>query len=116
MAKECKECNKDLSRYSHHYTEHGMCPDCLADSKGLVKVDNHYVPWKYRNHTDTLLPTDPDYFDDVYAKLPKVEWCDKHKKYKIIFDGPDFGGYDVYRFEWYYDTKEDIIKAMFGEV
>lgn len=115
MSVKCKVCDKDLSRHSHHHIERGMCGDCTEDSMGLIKVDDHYVPWKYRNYSDTLKPTEPNYYDDVNAKMPKVEWCDKYKKYKFTFQGADFGGYDYDEFEWYFDTKEEIAKLIFGE-
>jgi hypothetical protein len=91
-----------------------MCDSCVEESMGLVKVDNHYVPWKYHNYSDTLKPTEPNYYDDVHAEIPKVEWCEKYKKYKLTFLGPDFGGYDVAEFERYFDTKEEIFKLIFG--
>ncbi len=116
MAKNCKDCNKDISRdFVRRDTKLDMCDDCVEESMGLIKVDNHYVPWGYRNHADTLEPTGPDYYDDVYAKMPKVEWCDKYKKYKLTFHGTDFGGYEADEFEWYFDTKEEIFELIFGE-
>lgn len=120
MAKECSECNEDLSRYSTHFAGHGLCPDCLKESKGLMKVidedGEYYVPWDYRYYIDTFEARHEDMYEDVNARLPKVEWCDKHKKYKLTFDAPDLGGYDSTILKWYFDSKEDVIKAIFKEV
>lgn len=116
MVRNCKNCNKDISdRVIRRNVKLDMCDSCVEESMGLVKVDNHYVPWKYRNYADTLKPANPDYYDDIHADLPKVEWCDKYKKYKLTFQGGDFGGYDVADFERYFDTKEEIFKLIFGE-
>ncbi len=116
MAEECSECKKDISEdIIRRDAKLDMCDDCVEESMGLVKIDDHYVPWAYRNYADTLKPTDPKYYDDVCAKLPKVGWCDKYKKYKLTFQGADFGGYDVADFERYFDTKEEIFKLIFGE-
>lgn len=128
MSTKCKECGKTPAAYQVYDAGFiklkGVCPKCLKDSMGLIKVDNHYVPWRYRNNVDfdmesnkvTISKGNADYYDDIYAKMPKVEWCDKYKKYKFTFEGADFGGYDVDGFEWYFDTKEEIFKLIFGEV
>lgn len=97
-----------------------MCTGCYKESKGLVKIDGHYVPWSYRHNSDlhknknTVIDTagDPKYFEDINAGLPKITWCDRYGKWKVFFTGPDIGGYDVQDFVWYFDNKEDIINAM----
>ncbi len=125
MCNNCKRVPASHESYDTAFIKaKGVCPECLEGSKGLIKVDDHYVPWVYRNHVDFNMETkeleeipedDPEYFDDVYAKLPKIEWCKKYKKYKVTFESPDIGGYDVATFEWYFDNKEDIIKSIFGK-
>lgn len=116
MVRNCKNCNKDISeRVIRRNIKLDMCDSCVEESMGLVKVGNHYVPWGYRNYSDTLKPSEPDYYDDVNAEIPKVEWCDKYKKYKLTFQGADFGGYDVNELVRYFDTKEEIFKLIFGE-
>ncbi|MHA2039017.1 MAG: hypothetical protein ACXACU_15835 [Candidatus Hodarchaeales archaeon] len=78
----------------------------------LIKVDTHYVPYYYRYHTNTDQLRDSELFEDVYAMLPNISWSEEHQKWKILFDGPDLGGYDAMQFEWYFDTKEEIIEEM----
>lgn len=78
-------------------------------SEYLIKVNNHYVPAEYLFYLDSGQEKD-NYVDDKHAALPKIEY--NGSKYSITFDGPDFGGYDVTSFTWYFDSVEDIIKEM----
>jgi len=119
MDKNCPKCDEALlGDYDEEFTaKNSMCQECYKDSKGLIKVDNHYVPWGYRNHAELKGDSpikEEEYFEDVHACLPTIEWCDTRKKWKVCFDGADFGGYDVRDFVWYFDSKEDIIKEMIG--
>ena len=116
----CK-CGKGMHSYCPHniefFEKNGMCEECYYKSKGLIQVGNHYVPWEYRNHAELTgdEPANPEYYEDVNASLPTVEWCEENKKWKVSFAAADFGGYDVCPIEWYFDNKEDIIKEMMGE-
>jgi hypothetical protein len=80
----------------------------FTKTKGLIKVDNHYVPWNYRNHSDTAGPTE----EDENADLPTISWDKEYGKYKVDFMGADHGGYDVRPFVWYFDTIDDILAEM----
>lgn len=130
MEKICKECGRSFSPLRIYPMERekiiieqvGMCEECFGKSKGLIKVGNHYVPWIYHHNINVNLEektikiskTNSEYIEDINSSFPKAEWDEEYKKYKVSFDGADFGGYDVEDFEWYFDTKEDILGALFN--
>lgn len=115
----CPVCGRVFTSTIHSYTVQfiqnlGKCEDCALKAKGLIKVDDHYVPWSYRNSLDPNGSEEPaedsDFFEDKNAKLPFVEV--ENGLLKITFHGADGGGYDVQEFIWYFNTWDDIIKAM----
>lgn len=77
----------------------------------LIKVENHYVPASYLFFADSG-QENIQYVDDKHASFPKIRFDDIFKKYRVEFDGADFGGYDVAGFTWYFDSIVDIIKEM----
>jgi hypothetical protein len=119
----CPDCNERFSRgcdpYDVRFIEtKGACRKCFQLSKGLIKDGTdtpYYVPWWYRNSIDSELPTDSKYFEDANMSIPKISWCDRHKKWKLTTSGADAGGYDVQDFEIYFDTKEEIFELMLKE-
>ena len=122
----CPKCLKIIAKHTcprcgKYFTNHepeafikpqGMCKVCYVKSKGLVKVNNHYVPWDYVFHTISGQPRNTDYVQDANAELPKISWCDEHKKYEVEFTGADCGGRDTRSFVWYFDTVADIMEEM----
>jgi len=83
--------------------------------KKLIKDGNHYVPWDYRFWTDdngSSAKFEPEYQDDRFASLPSLEYDKEKQKWRCSFHAPDFGGYDVFMCEWYYDTIDDFIKDI----
>jgi hypothetical protein len=116
--KRCKICLKtseeSISRWEIEFLrKRGICHECYTENKGLIKQDDHYVPWKYQNFAtvEKDKPMTGDY-EDCNVILPKISWCDKYKKWKLEFQGADSGGYDVETFVWYFDKKKDIISAI----
>lgn len=118
MDNQCKVCLKtskelDLVIEIEFLKKRGICRKCHIESKGLIKQDDHYVPWKYQNFCeikgDTSMTGD---YEDCNVILPKISWCERYKKWKLEFQGADSGGYDIETFVWYFDRKEDIIKAI----
>jgi hypothetical protein len=110
----CKQCNKYLDGYVNHPNEHDstLCDECWEHNQGLVPCLGHYVPWSYVYWSDTLKRREVAHHEDIHAKLPTISWCEEFKKWKVSFTGADSGGYDVQHFEWYYNSREDIIKEM----
>lgn len=55
----CNACDKSFNgiyeKMECEYIEAaGMCQECLEKSKGLIKIDDHYVHWDYRNSCDVV--------------------------------------------------------------
>ncbi len=90
----------------------GMCMECFKKSKGLVKIEDHYVPWSYRNWADSPKKRSADDAEDINADLPEITYCKEHKKWKLEFTGADSGGYDVQLFTWYFDDLNSIFLKM----
>jgi len=118
----CPECDKfysaTLDSYMNEYIRaRGMCRDCLEDTKGLVKVGNHYVPWAYRNNAEPQgdTPSPARHYEDANASLPSITMDERYGKWKLTFDSADFGGYDVTTLTWYFDNLADLIAMMKGE-
>lgn len=116
---KCPECKKEFTpgfnRWEIAFIEaKGMCEKCYNDSKGLIEVDGHYVPWSYRNYSEAKGDSvrTKDLFEDVNANLPKISFCDEYMKWKIEFTDTDLGGYDVQSFTWYFDMFSDLYRAM----
>jgi len=84
------------------------------ENESLIKVDNHYVPWTYRYYSDTKQKAKmaEEHYEDVYAYLPTIGWCDTCNKFKVMFASADSGGHDVIHLVWYFDTIDDILKEM----
>lgn len=124
MNNQCKICLKTIKTIKDNTTKwkneflkkKGICYECYVESKGLIKQDGHYVPWKYQNFCkiEKDVPITGNY-EDCNVKLPKISWCEKYKKWKLEFQGPDLGGFDVETFVWYFNKKEDIISALCSE-
>lgn len=91
-----------------------LCEECFHRSKGLVKVGNHYVPWNYRFYRENGInvPEDPEHFEDVNSSIPTIGWDEEFHKFTLSFAGPDYGGYDVQGFVWYFDSIADILTEM----
>jgi len=113
----CK-CGEGIHSYNlfdvEFFEKNGICQDCYEKDKGLIKVDNHYVPWNYRNHAEIKGddPADPEYYEDVNAFLPTIEYDEEYSKWKLTFMSADIGGYDVTILTWYFDSKEEILEEL----
>ena len=90
------------------------CEEFVVESVAdLVKVkEGYYVPWDYLFWSDTDEPMGIGEEEHVNASIPKVTFDQKTKKYKLDFIGADGGGYDVQSFAFYFDSKDEILKAI----
>ena len=91
-------------------TTYGVCMVCADKMVPLIKVENHYVPRSYRYWIETN-DSKEDQPDDRCAQFPEITWYNKRRKYKVMFTGADSIG-EAETFEWYFDKKEDMLKAM----
>jgi hypothetical protein len=105
----CPECDEFDPRSVERV---GMCTKCYSAKQPLIKVDNHYVEWSYHHYGDTGEKTLDAHKEDLNAYLPHIEWCNIRGKFKVSFTAADTGGYDVINIVWYFDSTEDILKAM----
>jgi hypothetical protein len=71
----------------------------------------YYVPWTYEYYEDSR-QRNTKYIEDKCAEPPRISFDKERGKWKLEFDGPDSGGYDVQGFEYFFDTKEDIYKML----
>ncbi len=69
-----------------------------------------YIPVEYLYNENNVTKR-----EDENAKPPKVTFNKILNKWKLDFDSADIGGYDVERFHYYFDTREGVIKFLFGE-
>ena len=126
----CKVCRKFGGWFEEEFVrKYDICEECFIESKGLVKDDNHYVPWIYRYVThipeygkENYLEIQPEHYPDKNAVLPKISWCSEVRKWKTEFKAgiqtavPSASGnnleFEVLDSVWYFDTKKDIIDGM----
>ena len=118
--KYCPKCNAPFSIYPaciEGAKEQGICDDCWEYDQPLIKQEGtrHYVPWNYRNHGDGS-NCNPEYYEDVYAELPKIKYDKEKGKWFVSFMAPDFGGYDVCQIKWYYDSLDDYYREIMANV
>ncbi len=83
------------------------------DENRLVKVNNHYVPWNYIYWIHNKKERKMDIREDVNAFFPKIKFNKEFNKWEVTFISADIGGYDIQKFKWYFDNKQDILKEMF---
>ena len=81
---------------------------------GLVKVGNRYVNWEEKFFSDTLEEIEEDliFLDRM---IMHIEFDKSVEKYRVIFTGPDVGGYDCTNHTYYYDKLEHILSNIMSE-
>lgn len=101
-----------------------LCDECFAKAQPLVKVnlpDGGYLPWS-RVHSFDIngelvtrhLTDDPTNGDEENVSMPKVAFCEKHKKWKITYTGTEGYANDnaATTVERYYDSIEELLAAL----